>query len=224
MLNNVINSALKAGWGGVRNVYRGIVGDVPGEGDERLSPARRLARDMRKHAYEFATGYQSEYVDGKLVSQFARKGEKAYRSRVGAAMDLVLGDMVLGSLGLALGWGVRKGVKLGAKAVSASARPVGHLAYQTYGLARDFTIGGGRMLYKTSKNPIGATALFVAPMGLALGGQLFDETQHYAVRKGLAEYTGMQVDSIPAAITGSPHVVDNFGADGNLVFAMHNLR
>lgn len=224
MLNTIIQSALKAGWSGVRNVYRGVIGDVPDSDGRSLSPARRLARDMRRRAYELATGYEAKYEGGRLVSQFAKKGEQAYKSRLGSALDLVLGDMLIGGIGLTLGWGARKGVKLGAKAVSASARPVGHLAYQTYGLARDVVLGGGRMLYKTSRNPIGAVGLFSAPIALNFGVQLIDESEHYAVRRGLVNSVGMPVEAIPGSITPSSYTVDNFGADGNLVFALHNLR
>lgn len=132
-------------------------------------------------------------------------------------------NMTLGMAGASLGWGINGTAKLGAMATIGTARPmarfIGGAAYETAGTAGEMvrglaglSRGGNAASIRTSDMLLLGTFGAVAVGGLALA------TDELSDKK----YTGY-AEAIPGTQDANPRMVDT-GANGDLVFALHNMR
>lgn len=250
----LISQMMQTGWTGLRNMYRGIRGEskmknfFTGE-KEVMNPRQKLAHDLKKKWYETKAGYQMER---DKMGNFVPKMEPnehgtmmpVRQSRLGGVLGIAH-DATVGATAMGLGWGLKTAAGAAAYGAVKSVRPLGHAAYQSYGIARDFGLAGAGMLHSMSQNKVGAWALGLAPLGLMAASAAYDTSEHYAVNKGLRGYEGRQIDSAWGTITDSARfdleaagrrghredvtrasgqVLDTFGTGGDLVFSMHNQR
>ncbi|MNP03358.1 hypothetical protein D3C76_952410 [compost metagenome] len=196
--------AMATGWTGLRNLYRGIRGEskmsnfFTGE-KEVMSPRQKLSHDLRKKRAEIKAGYKIDRdAEGNFVPIIAPDEHgvpmPVKQGRVSGSLGLAR-DWAVGNMAMGLGWGLKTTAGLAAYGAVKSVRPLGHAAYQSYGIVRDFGIGGGAMLHSISQNKIGAWGLAVAPVAAAVGVAAYDNSEHYAVNKGIRGYEGRQLDS-----------------------------
>ncbi len=247
ILSDMLNGLLKGGWNFVKNTGEGVIGNRSArifETGEKaiLSPRERLIEQQKRLRMQAKTGHKIEGHGSKITyagheiedeaGNIIRAPEadtiwKRGGNRVGAGVESAA-NMTVGNLGLALGWGIRKSGQAVGKAAAAAAKPtaraVGHVAYQAGGLAKDTIIGGGHILHRTSQNWAGGLAMFGAAAAAPVMMAGFESSEHYAVNHGIAEFAGQELDAIAGAVTPARRSLQTFGADGNMVFAMHNQR
>lgn len=250
----VFQQGMATGWTGTKNMYRGIRGDAKmknfftGE-KETMSPRQRLSHDLRKKQAEIKAGYKIDrdkagnFVPVLAPDEFGTM-VPTKQNRVTGSMGLAR-DWAVGNAAMGLGWGAKATAGAAGYAAVKSVRPLGHAAYQSYGIARDFGVAGAGMAHSMSQNWAGSWALALAPVGLITAGSMYDTAEHYAVNKGIRGYEGRQVDSTWGSITDNARmdlnaagrrdnekdisratgqVLDTFGTGGDLVFSMHNQR
>lgn len=214
-----------AGWNTAKNVYRGARGkkeilDDAGNVVQTISPRDRLIQDLKS----------------------AREAENALAELEGRMVSPLWQDIKYGTYGI-LGQGLQMLGWTGGvagTAVGAVAAPVGIAAGK---LAKHTAVGTGKALYGAAdqavdmalnaseligdmtNSRIGQTVLFATPIVGAgvIGG--FKEGQGFIVNSGLKAYIGSNAEALPGTTAeASEKRLDNLGADGSLVFAMHNLR
>ncbi len=248
-INGFFNLAMQAAWKPVRSTYDGLKGStkVVNQAGEtvRYNPAQTLARRLKQDIQTIGTGNRYNFKTGKAIDDAIYDADgnitgykqsflgKHIGNRAKGIAHLV-GDLTLGTAGTMLGWGTRiaGGATLGVtKAVAPLAfRGLGHVTYQTGALAGELAIGGARMIHAATKTGHGRALLFG---GGAVGATILPHAnkafQEDSIGK-LAFYQGSPIDSLPGTLAAqgasspSPVVLDNLGADGDLVFALHNLR
>lgn len=246
--------AMSTGWTGLRNMGRGIRGEskmgnfFTGE-KELMTPRQKLAHDLKKKRAEVKAGYKIDRDKaGNFVPVIAPDENgipmPVKQGRVSGAAGLAR-DWAVGNAALGLGWGLKATAGAAAYGAAKSVRPLGHAAYQSYGIARDFGIAGAGALHSMSQSKVGSWSLFLAPAGLMTAAAAYDTSEHYAVNKGIRAYEGRQIDSAWGSITdaarfdleaagrrehrddvtrASGQILDTFGTGGDLVFSMHNQR
>lgn len=238
MINTILGGVLGGVWNVAKNTGRGIRGGVKEtleDGTERtVSAYGRLGRDIAEKGRTFFSGGKKYNKKGELIN-----GDADFFERAGNVFSAGIGavsDMTLGTAGVALGWGLKKtaqGIGIGTAALAAPvAKGVGHLTYQGVGLAGDTAINAAGFVMNMSKSPygrgmlMGGTLLGAAAYGGGKeisGGNMIADTLSVGMGEGGENY----IESIAGSVTNTPRRYrkpDNLGADGDLVFALHNLR
>lgn len=220
----IFGGVMKSGWSGVKNAGRGARGkyikkDKETGLDVSVSPFRDgIIGDLKKHTKEFTTGKDT---NGKKVNRLGSLGE-------------MVNDVTIAPLAQGAGWTAGTAAKIGAGltiyGAPKAARLGGHLAKGTMDVVGDTAINGAEFVMDMSKSKRGQTMLFAGaalPLAAApLIGESFTEGTY--LKDSLAAKVGTQMEGLPGTTTemmeNSIHTVDNMNADGDLVFAMHNLR
>lgn len=127
-------------------------------------------------------------------------------------------NMTIGMAGASLGWGINGAAKLGAMAAFGTARPmarfIGGAAYETAGTVGEM-VRGTRGL---SRNATTSDMMMLGAFGVTAVGGLALATEELSDKK----FTGY-AEEIPGTYGANPRMVDT-GANGDLVFALHNMR
>lgn len=236
-----------AAWKPVRGTYEGLRGgaNVINKGEKtHYNPAQLLARRLKQNSQTLVTGNKYNFKTGEKIDDAIRKnGEitgysqswlgKHVGNRLGAAAHMV-GDLTLGSTASMLGWAARPIAKAGVAVAGATATPiakgVGHLTYQSGALGTELAVNGAKTVTAMSRNPAGRQALFWGTGGVMTAGAVGSTMLKEETANKLSFYAGNQVDALPGTLAsqganqGSRVGVDSLNADGDLVFAMHNLR
>ncbi|WP_422661776.1 hypothetical protein ACK8P5_25820 (plasmid) [Paenibacillus sp. EC2-1] len=226
MIGGLISGVFGGAWTVTKNAGRAVRGGTKqvNEAGEHItrSSMGRLVDDIKKKGEIVRTGVDGP---GKYGNDwFERQG-----NRVKATFG-VLSDSTLGVLGQGVGFAGKNTVKLGAGAAAAAFVPtvkgLGHLTKGTMDLVGDTAINAAGLVHHMTKSPYGSAALFGAPIALAFGKGAFDEYGGTNMRKEAIQATiqNGEIEALPGMVTPSPRRIDNFGADGDLVFAMHNMR
>lgn len=236
LINGAIDAAMSAAWKPVRGVYDGLTGTSNwknADGDKiARNPANKLAQRLKASSKQMITGKKYDPKTGQALEEQRGFLGRQTIGRVGGALHTV-GDLTLGAAGTALGWGARTTAGLGMGAVAMAAPTVlkGTALVAGQGIKDTASIatGGARLLHNMSKSDTGSTLLFggglAATAGVAGASALFKDTTNSRV----GFYSNHQVDSLPGTLAaqgaaeGSNAFVDT-GADGDLVFALHNMR
>jgi hypothetical protein len=245
-INKGIEGAMQAGWKPMRNFYEGLRGttkykDAEGE-IVSMSPAQKLARRLKNDTKQMFTGNRYD-MKNNLVEE-----ELGVGGRIGNAVTGGLhfvGDATLGTAGTALGWSARmagKGVWWGAKTMHRVG--AGKLLTTGINAVGDTAMGAADLVLALNKGPVGKNVLLGLGVAGAAGiggagalGEEFGGTTTMA--NSLKFYSGGSIESVPGEISPSGQRVDdsgnlvqptngkpidNMGADGSLVFALHNMR
>jgi hypothetical protein len=238
-LQGTIDAAMSAAWKPVRSFYDGLSGTTHMNGASkawrnadgevtRRTPYGKLAQRLRADAMQTLTGRKYNPATGEVIDDGRSWLGRQTFGRMGGIAHGV-GDLTLGTAATTIGWGARGAGALAAGASKPIARGIGHIAYQgardTLGMAKDTT----SLLYHMSRNPVGKDVLFGAGV-IGVGGYaMADNMINEVSANRLSFYMNNQVDSLPGTLAaqgaaeGSQAMVST-GADGDLVFAMHNLR
>lgn len=235
MIDGVMQTAWKSG----RSTYEGLRGttkywDEAGE-LQHLSPAHKIARRLKNDALQVA-GVKRD-MKGRVDSN----AELGFRERMAGAGHFV-GDALTAPLNL-IGWGARSGVGLAAGAGKAAIRPtaqfVGHFTKQGIDYVGDTALGAADLVLALNKTKGGRDALFIGGgLGaVAIGGASHLNSQWGTdgiAKAGMQFYNGQKIESVPGTLSPSnigvengelvSQPLDSMGADGDLVFAMHNMR
>lgn len=234
MINHLLNGVLGGAWNLAKNTYHGargtrVVKDAVTGLETTVRGRDALIKSLKENAGRVAHGGRKG-KDGVLNTGdwFERQAE-----RIGGVFGIA-SDMTFGAAGQMLGWGlggigraiVSPGSRnIGAKLGKASIRGVGHVTNQSMRLFGDTAINGAGFVMDLAKSPYGAAALMAAPVAIAGGVSAFkEETGQRAIQEAIQMSVGQELESMPGLVTPSRRTIENFGADGDLVFAMHNLR
>lgn len=239
VMEQTVSGVLKTGWKGPRSFHDGLMGrthynggatswrNKDGENIAR-SPMGKLAQRLKADTMQMATG--RKYNPATMEAKDSTQGflGRHVGNRIGGALHAV-GDLTIGTTATALGWGTRA-VGLGAAAAARPAlRGAGHLAYQGARDATQMVVNNASLIHGMTKTRHGQNMLlgggFLAAGGAALYGSSMDERNPHKN----SQYDNEQIESLPGTLgaqgadRGSNAMV-NTGADGDLVFAMHNMR
>lgn len=239
VMSGTFNTAMKTGWKGPRGFHDGFSGnthmngvgtswrDKNGENVIR-SPMGKLAQRLRADAKQIATG--KKYNHATMEAKESTQGflGRHVGNRIGGVAHAV-GDLTIGAAATGLGWGTRVGVGTGAFVGKHALKGAGHVAYQG---ARDVTravTDTASLVHGMTKTRHGQNMLLAAGGigALGVGGAVAFSNSRDPHRKSY--YENNQVESLPGTLAaqeaaeGSNRMVDT-GADGDLVFSLHNMR
>lgn len=235
-LQKGIDGVMQTAWKGGRNTVEGLRGttkywDEDGV-QQSLNPGRKLARRLKNNAKGVFTG--KEYnMKNQVVGD---------RNRLASGLHFV-GDATFGTVGTAIGWGARGVGLLGIGAGRAAIRPTaaftGHFVKQGIDYVGDTALGAADIVHNLNKTHWGRGTLFaggaIGTTAIGAGSHLNSQWGSDGIAKaGMQFYNGQQIESVPGTLSPSnigvengelvSQPLDSMGADGDLVFAMHNLR
>lgn len=218
----------------VRSIFDGIAGtsshnygakiwrDKNGEAVS-YNPLQKTGRRAGANIETILTGRRTHANTREVIKKDEDAGFIKRQWNRGWAATHFVGNMTVGMAGASLGWGVKGAATLVGGGAIASARPmarfIGAATYETagtlgemgrgvQGLARGNNAASARTSDMLLLGAFGAAGIG----GLALASDSFSD-------KG---YTGY-AESVQGTNNMAPRMVDT-GADGDLVFALHNMR
>lgn len=213
----------------LRNIFDGVAGtsahnygakewrDKHGNA-RKYNPIQKTGRRATANLETMLTGRRTHANTREVMKKDEDAGFAKRQWNRGWAGVHFVSNMTVGMAGASLGWGARAGVGLTGMATVASARPmarfIGGATYETAGTVKEM-VGGVRGL---SRNPTTSDMMLMGAFGAATIGGLAIASDSFGDKK----YSG-QAESIPGTMSGSQTMVDT-GADGDLVFALHNMR
>jgi hypothetical protein len=227
-------------WGGARSFYQGARGtikqtDEAGNVVSRLRPRERLAQSLREsHA--------------KRMEAAKERGGLGIGAALTSGIEHAVSWPAL-AVGNTMHWIARGGWEATKATTQTFAKPTWQMMHDVgWSVAdgvTDMSLNAAEKVARMAQHPAGATALFLAPALGGLAAPLYDNEVNYALNKGLQQYAGQPIETLPGVVTptdkvgptleqakhyGHAHLLlkesplDNFGANGELVFAMHNMR
>lgn len=243
-INKTMEAAMKTAWKPVRSFYDGASGtkkflNEAGE-QVKLNPAQKLVQRLKNDARQIGSGKRRD-LKGNIIDEDLSAFDRHVTNRIGGALHLV-GDATVGTLATGLGWGARTigggALAMGAMAFRPTMKGVGHVTKQSIDLVGDTALGAADLVHQMNKSTTGRNLLFGAGFAGVAGTSAFNSNmlspENYrggesAIKLAMKNmYDGEKLDALPGTI-GDTQVVqrnplDNMGADGDLVFAMHNMR
>lgn len=239
-VDKALKTAMSTAWKPVRSFYEGVRGTAKyttEAGDKiKLNPAQKLARRLKHDTHQMMTGRKLD-MNGKDITE---EGMNAFNrhvtSRLGGAMHLI-GDATVGTAFTAAGWATRGlGVGLfmgGALAAKPAVKGLGHVTKQSIDLVGDTAIEAASKIHRMNQTPGGREGLmWMGALGaggagiMAGAGDTWGESGIKIAMRN--QYDGGMLDAVPGTIAQTNvmqrNPMDDMGADGELVFAMHNMR
>lgn len=189
----------------------------------RYNPIQKTGRRAMSNLETMWTGRRTHANTRETIKKDEDAGLIKRQWNRGWAGVHFVSNMTVGMAGAGLGWGVRGATGLTAMAAVGTARPmarfIGGATYETAGTLGEMVRG----TYGLSRSANAASVrtsdmLLLGAFGAATIGGLAMAQESLADKKfnGYAE-------SIPGTVGSSQQMVDT-GADGDLVFALHNMR
>lgn len=238
-INKTLEGAMKTAWKPVRSFFDGASGTkkfLNEAGEEvKLNPAQKLARRLKNDGEQFFTGNRRN-LKGELIEEDLNAFDRHVTNRIGGALHFI-GDATVGTVMTGLGWGARTmtgaGLWAGKKAIKPTALGVGHVTKQTMGLVGDTALGGAELISEMGKTTAGRNTLGIGGLlgagAIGTMGAANDKWGESGVRIAMKNmYDGNALEAVPGTIGPTQSVqrnpLDDMGADGDLVFAMHNMR
>jgi hypothetical protein len=234
LTDTIFNGLIRGGWTGLKNAGRGMRGkyirrDAETGLEYSVSPFRDgLLGDVKRHSKKVLTG--RNYDDaGNIIDE-----GNFITNRVEGALGLAA-DFAIGMPMQAIGWGIGKTASVAGRtamwAAPKIARQVGRSTKEAFDLFGDTAINAAEFIVELGKTKRGQMMLFSAPI-LAMGAapviaEGFSDNGTRALKEGLAAKVGGTMDTMMGTtmeLSGSQYTIDNMNADGDLVFALHNLR
>ena len=226
-INGVMQSAFKAPravWDSRKtSKYKDEAGN-----EHKLNPARRVARRLKNDVYQMGG------VKRNMRGEIDEAAELSRTDRLAGAGHLV-GDTLFAPLTL-MGWGVRGGTKLaavgglaiGIPTAKAGVKATTAMSRETINYVGDTAMAAGDLIGAMNKSYVGREMLFaggtVGALGVSAASTLNGQWSSDAIGKaGMQFYNGREIDQLPGTVMPSSTSVET-GADGDLVFAMHNMR
>lgn len=231
LFDQIFDAAIKTSWTGMKNYGRGIRGThtkMDEAGDVySVSPLRdSLVGDIKRHGKQAFTGYKYN-KKGEIVDKDIGAWQKT-KNRLSGSLGAVA-DITVGSSAQAMGWATRAaGVAAWGTAKWAGpqlAKQAGYTTKEAFDLIGDTALDAGDAVRHMSRSGVGQVALFGGALGVAGAAPFAKDimTDSSPVGKGMQAYVGSNLETV-AGTSQSNRYVDDLGADGDLVFAMHNLR
>lgn len=189
----------------------------------KYNPIQKTGRRATANLETMLTGRRTHANTREVIKKDEDAGFAKRQWNRGWAGVHFVSNMTVGMAGAGLGWGVRTGAGLAGMAAIGTARPmarfIGAATYETAGTMNEMVKGVHGL--SRAGNPASVRTsdmLLMGAFGAATIGGLALASDSFGDKK----YSG-QAESIPGSVGGSQTMVDT-GADGDLVFALHNMR
>lgn len=189
----------------------------------RYNPIQKTGRRAAANLETMLTGRRTHANTREVIDKDQDAGFfKRNHNRAWAGVHFA-SNMTLGMAGASLGWGI-KGATMGSAALAfGTARPmarfIGGATYETAGTIHEMTRG----IHGLSRGSNAASVrtsdmLMLGAFGAATIGGMAIASESLSDKK----FSGY-AEAIPGTMESSQRMVDT-GADGDLVFALHNMR
>lgn len=239
-VDKLLKTGMGAAWKPVRSFYEGVSGTskyTMKNGDKvKLNPAQKLARRLKNDGRQILTGKKYNMKGEDITEEGMNAFNRHVTSRLGGALHLI-GDATIGTAFTGAGWltrGMGMGLFMGgAMAAKPTIKGLGHVTKQSIDLVGDTAIEGASKIHRMNQTAGGREALmWMGGLGAAGTGIMAGANDTWGA-SGIKiamrnQYDGEMLDAVPGTIAETNVMrrdpLDDMGADGDLVFAMHNMR
>ena len=189
----------------------------------RYNPIQKTIRRANANLETMLTGQRTHANTRQVIGADEDAGFLKRQWNRGWAGVHFASNVTLGMAGSSLGWGINGATKMTALAAIGTARPmarfIGGATYETAGTLGEMVRGTmGLSRGRNAASIRTSDMLLLGAFGATAIGGLAIATDEL----GDKGYTGY-AESIPGTMDANPRMVDT-GANGDLVFALHNMR